>query len=226
MYAKRTLTVFLCIAMLFNLSLGVFATSESKSTTASILSIIEDVNREYGTNFYVPAEKELRAFQTEVQPNIEALQADKLTVSELEQFEKELREAASVLSAESATAEAAWQAALLEGEKLENQINKSLRGSSLPKSGRKKVRGASISFEGWANNNNGYWAWEYLNTTSVTANSDDPKYRFYNDGGYDHTFIDSRRTCAVNYYGTMHTKVLTFWIPEDYTHYVEWSASM
>jgi hypothetical protein len=223
-YVKRIFSSIMVLVVAFACNVGAFAAesaSYAQDDVSAIRNILNAVNKEYGTDFYIPAPNEVSALNSAIRKgeviSETGIKNANLSRSDLIQIEKELREAAAFLTTKQPKEESVTPESFSVGPLVR-----------APKSSTRSVTGASIYFEGWANDNNGYWAWEYLNTTTVTPKYNDPKYMFVNDGKpqYSHSFFDSRRTCAVSYYGTMHVKTGAFWIPENYTHYQEWWAGM
>lgn len=230
---KKLISLLISSVLIFSIGVPAFA-SETPSTK-TVQSIIASVNQEYGVHFYIPDDKQSKKLTSEAGFNDiseEQIRSANLSPAELAQFEKELREAAEFLAKENAKTEAAWANVVTKADEertsndtTPNNIASSANGLRLVKSGEKSITGGTAYFEGWANNNNGFWAWEYMNTTSVTPDYDSNEYKFYLSKATP-KYIDTGRTCAVSYTGTLHTKVGVFWVPGDSTQYVEWWAGM
>ena len=79
-------------------------------------------------------------------------------------------------------------------------------------------------FEGWENNYNTFWAWEYLNTTYVVPGSSTST-KSFTLNSYSHTFYDANRTCSVTYKGILYTKTVLGWVPANSTQYADFIAA-
>ena len=226
---KKVLSFVFVFAMLFTMAVPLSATASAQIDTDGIFdinSIIEEVNAEYGTEFFIITPSEARLLGPTGRGD-DFVAIDELSHSDIAQFERELHEIAAFLAAENAKAEAAWEAAVAESLLPANESEAiSSRALRAPKSGTRNVIGASIYFEGWANNNPGYWVWEHLTITRVNSSLTDPTFRFQGNS-HTATFIDSRRTCAVSYKGIMYIRANAFgmWIGSPHTHYIEWNAN-
>ena len=194
-------------------------------TVGSVKAIWEKVNSEYGTDLEIPRQTLSR--NSNQDERLEGVISEKsindieLTPEILAQFEKEVADFAEFMADENKKAEESWNNVL----KLEENSDILKQTSRLRhvKSGYKSFTGAPrVYFEGWVNNNAGHWKWEYMNVIRVNP-SDSTPYRFYLEKT-DHNFYDARRTCAVNYIGTMYKNTILGWIPSSSTQYLEWYA--
>lgn len=167
--------------------------------------VIDAVNSAYGLEYRLPEN---------------AAELNDVTVSD---FKTALIEAAQKAALEEAQTSEKWEEALnLPDATLPVGPTARLR---LMKSGYKNITGARVYFEGWALNDAGYWVWDYLNYTRVDTDYNNTSHQFMGES-YTYKYLDARRTCAVKYSGTMHDKVLLFWVPRSATQYVEWWAGM
>lgn len=199
---KKMISAVLCLCFM----LGMY-TSVSAGTIdlAEYQNAIHRINVEFGLEYRLPENaKDLK----------------KISVSD---FETALRAAAQNARVEEAKANKKWKEALNQSDSL--LPNGPVSRSRLLKSGYKNITGARVYFEGWALNDAGYWVWDSLNYTRVDTDYNNSSHRFTKES-YTVKYLDARRTCAVNYTGTMHDKVLMFWIPRNATQYVEWWAGM
>jgi hypothetical protein len=223
---KKFLCLTLCICSLLLLSFNVSAASipDQSKSLAAYQAVMDKINTEYGTDYHFPSADELAKANLSNPTTF-----DKSTIS-VKKFEDELRQSAEALATDNANAKFQWQAAVTKADAEDSapSVNASISPApalELVTHGTKALTGGSAYFEGWENNNNGYWMWEYLNTTSVTTDYNNTSKQFFLDS-YNYSYLDGKRTCAVNYVGTLYTKVLVWWIPASSTQYLEWYAGM
>jgi len=226
---KKFISIVMAMCMVF--TLGTTALAADVNTTqlsgnAAVQAIMDKVNAEYGTDFHFPTAAEL----SKANLSNDNIISDP-TPEQLKLFEEQLRESAKSSSEINAKSKAAWEAALKESggvyytkgsEGLDYVAEPMIR---LPKFGSKKIVGATAKIEAWANDNSGYWAWEYVSVIECIRDYNTDLY--FNMEDYNYTFIDSKRTCTVNYIGTKWEKnILGWFMPSALTQYVEWWAGM
>lgn len=224
---KKLVSMFL-IACTF-MACATFASATGTGNTTgpkSAEDIIEAINEEYGVNFYIPSKSETTTFSADVGVMEEGEQVvtkevlDSLTPAELARLEAELRDAAEYLSEQKKITDENWQEAIQKSD-----IATQSSTMPLPRHMSKNVTRAKITFEGKVSDSVGYWRWTSLTTTSVRQDSNNEKYRFIcPDRSYTYTLIDTCRTYAVRYKGTMYTKTFVGWMPADHEQYCEWHA--
>lgn len=222
---KKLISLFVSFLFVSILTIPSFASETA--TTKTVASIIESVNQEYGVHYDILDGQQAEAVKAKTGLNMISTDT-KLTSQQLNEFEESLRQSAASLAKDNASAKAAFAKAKAKVSQT-NPLGKSTFTSSSErtKSGKKRIKGAIAYFEGTAYNGNGYWTWESVEDTYAVENPNDNNYRF-DQGGYDYSFTDADRTCAVNYSGNLFTKGSDgYWTEaEDVTEYAEWSASM
>lgn len=224
---KKLVSIVLSFCFLLTLSIPTFAAEKTTNTKiVAFQSIMDRINEEYGTDFHFPTKEELTETKLESNPATIAAQSS-ASPEQLKQFEDQLRTIAISLVKKNVEAEAAWKTAASKGNVVSSlgDTNILTPQLTLVRSLHKDIDGGEAYFEGYVNDGNGYWRWTSFTTTRVTPDVSSSSTRYFSLDHYSYTFIDTGRTCAMNYYGTLYNKTILGWIPSSSTQYVEWWAS-
>lgn len=160
-------------------------------------AVIDKLNNEYSLNIHFMTPVERQAYSVSSQRDIDITP---------EEFENNLREA--IIENERAKVEADKKLAELETKDIVERGSGICRSVSMPESRTrttvtrsKNIAGATAYLRATVSNSPGHWVYSSISTAYTTyvngVNSTPPFFA----NTYDYSLLDSRRTCALKFYG-------------------------
>ncbi len=215
---KKLFAVLLAVVLLMGAVSTIAFAAETSYSKADYQAVLDKLNALYGTKIRFATEEELQE---------NGFVPESIEISPAE-FEKEILNQIVVCEAANREALAASERSRsMKVDESGSGICKSSRvvtqGATYPYYDIRPVTGANVHLEAVVNNYNGYWRFSRIEDVMTTSTQSIP-YPWFLAETYNYQFIDTRRTCALDLYGSTFDRYGTI-VPNAYRYVEFWAGA-
>lgn len=216
---KKLFALLLAVVLLMGAVPTVAFAAETSYSKADYQVVLDKLNALYGTKIRFATAEELQKIGF-VPESIEISPAE---------FEKEMLNQIEVCEAANLEALAASERSRSmkvdeSGSGICKPSRVVIQGSTYPYYDIRPVTGANVHLEAVVNNHNGYWQFSRIKDVMTTSTQSIP-YPWFLANTYNHQFIDTRRTCALDLYGSTLDRYGAIVDPHAYRYVEFWAGT-